>query len=139
MAQITNTIDDLTGESLPVDTPTTTVRINDPRWADLTGLPGSFSLDLSDASFKRLLKALELFAKKATPLTTSTTRTTTDEDARRFAAAARQWAIATNLQPSVSERGAVPQRALDAYREHLKHEAEQGRGGPNDTHADTAE
>ena len=115
MASITLRTDDITGETLPDDTPTTTLRINDPR-GDV-----SVALDLSDTSFKALLKAAQKYIDKGAPITTS--KVTTDETARQFAQEARQWAIATNLQPPVSERGAVPQRALDAYREHL---AQQG-------------
>lgn len=115
MAQITQSLDDLTGEVLPQDTPTTTIRINDPR-GDV-----SVALDLSDTSFKSLVKALEKFVSKGRPIATASAmvKTTTNETARRFAQEARQWAIATNLQPPVSDKGAVPQRALDAYREHL--------------------
>ena len=113
MATITSRLDDLNGEILPEDTPTTTIRVNDPR-GDV-----SVALDLSDTSFKQLQKALEKFVSKGRPIATTLSKSTTDADARQFAAAARAWAIATNLQPPVSDRGAVPQRALDAYREHL--------------------
>lgn len=112
MASITLRTDDINGETLPDDTPQTTLRINDPR-GDV-----SVRLDLSDTSFKALLKAVQKYADKGAPITTLS-KTTTDETARQFAQDARQWAIASNLQPPVSERGAVPQRALDAYREHL--------------------
>lgn len=120
MAQITTNIDDLTGESLPTDNPTTTIRVNDPRWSVLTDLPASIEIDLSDTSLKALIKALEKFGRKGRSIIdTKATPSRTDDTARQFASDARQWAIATNLQPPVSERGAVPQRALDAYREHL--------------------
>ena len=113
MAQITTTLDDITGESLPADTPTTTLRINDPR-GDV-----SIALDLSDTSFKALLKAVDKYVQKGREITPPSKSVTTDAEAREFARAARQWAIASNLQPAVSERGAVPQHALDAYREWL--------------------
>jgi len=113
MATHTIRTDDITGENLPDDTPTTTLRINDPR-GDV-----SVALDLSDTTFKALLKAVDKYVNKGAPITAAKVASTTDADARQFAAAARAWAIATNLQPPVSERGAVPQRALDAYREHL--------------------
>jgi hypothetical protein len=116
MAQITTTLDDLTGESLPEDTPTTRVTIQDPRNPN-----PAFEIDLSDDSLKGLLKAIEKYRVKGREVTPPSLREsiTQDKEAREFAAAARQWAIASNLQPPVAERGAVPQRALDAYREHL--------------------
>lgn len=112
MATHTYVADDLTGETLPEDTPSTTLRINDPR-GDV-----AVRLDLSDTSFKGLLKAIQKYVDKGSPIATLSQKVTDDTD-RQFAQRARQWAIATNLQPTVSERGAVPQRALDAYREHL--------------------
>ena len=127
MASITLRTDDMTGETLPDDTPTTTLRINDPR-GDV-----GVSLDLSDTSFKALLKAVQKYADKGSPLPSSLGKAIPkhDDTVRQFAQEARQWAIATNLQPPVSERGAVPQRALDAYREHLaQQEQEQNDADP---------
>lgn len=111
MATHTVRTDDISGENIPEDTPTTTLRINDPR-GDI-----GVSLDLSDTSFKALLKAVQKYADKGAHL--SAGKVTTDDSARQFARDARLWAIATNLKPPVSERGAVPQHALEAYREHL--------------------
>lgn len=119
MASITLRTDDMTGETLPDDTPQTTLRINDPR-GDV-----SVQLDLSDTSFKALLKAVQKYADKGAPIASLAAKGTTDDTARQFAREARQWAIATNLQPTVSERGAVPQHALDAYRNYLDGLAEQ--------------
>jgi len=117
MAQITTTLDDLTGDALPADTPTTRVTIDDPRNPNAP----RFEIDLSDDSFKGLLKAVEKYRVKGREYHPPTLRQsiTGDSEARQFAADARQWAIATNLQPPVASVGAVPQRALDAYREHL--------------------
>ena len=141
MASITIRTDDLTGENLPEDTPTTTIRINDPRWTELTDLPAGVSMDLSDTSVKTLIKALEKFARKGTPITATSIKSTTDEDARKFAKDARTWAIITGLQPPVSDRGAVPQRALDAYREHLAQQDGENVNGlnPDGSFADTDE
>ena len=133
MATITSRLDDLNGEVLPEDTPTTTLRINDPR-GDV-----SIRLDLSDTSFKGLLKAVDKYVSKGQAITPapSLKGTTTDTEARRFAQEARSWAIATNLQPPVSERGAVPQRALDAYRAHLAGESFAKDGEGSDVNAET--
>ena len=116
MAKITQSLDDLTGDVLPDGTPTTTVTISDPR-----NEHPPFEIDLSDDSLKALLKAVDKYRVKGREVHPPTLResVTADKEAREFAAAARQWAILSNLQPAVSERGAVPQRALDAYREHL--------------------
>jgi Lsr2 protein len=132
MASITTTLDDMTGDALPADTPTTLVTIRDPRNPN-----AAFEIDLSDDSFKGLLKAVEKFRVKGRDYTPPTLRQsiTGDSEAREFAAKARQWAIATNLQPPVSDRGAVPQRALDAYREHLansEQEQEQEQGNTDE-------
>jgi hypothetical protein len=126
MATITSRLDDLTGETLPEDTPTTTLRINDPR-GDV-----SIALDLSDTSFKGLLKAVDKYVSKGAPIALPTTARAvgTDTEAREFARAARQWAIATNLQPPVADRGQVPQHALDAYRAHLAGQGEEQPDGP---------
>lgn len=120
MATITTLSCDMTGETLSDDTPTTRIFIEDAR-ENL-----SVEIDLSDAAFKGMLAgeakySLTKILGKARPYVPTNTRkaTTTDADARQFAQEARQWAISTGLQPPVSERGAVPQRALDAYREYL--------------------
>lgn len=119
MATITLNTDDLTGETLPDDTPRTRLTLDDPRG------PISVEWDLSDTSFKKVYDTVQKFAQKGRAVTPPAARksVTADDTARQFAADARAWAIATNLQPPVNERGAVPQRALDAYREHL---AQQG-------------
>lgn len=109
--------DDVTGETLTEGTPTTTVTISDPR----NEYP-PFEIDLSDTSLKALLKSVEKYRLKGRAVTErqSLRKSITDDDAaRKFAQEARAWAIAHNVQPTVSDRGAVPQRALDAYREHL--------------------
>ena len=115
MATITLSTDDMTGETLPENTPHTVVNIR--RGDEVI----AFEIDLSDTSFKKLHDAVNKFAVKGRPITSPSLceSITKDDEGRRFAQEARQWAIATNLQPPVSERGAVPQRALDAYREHL--------------------
>lgn len=125
MAQSIVFTDDVTGETLPEGTPTTRVTITDPR----NEYP-PFEIDLSDTSLKALLKAVEKYRLKGREVTRPSLRKSlTDDDAdREFAKAARQWAIVHNVQPTVSDRGAVPQRALDAYREHL---ARQEEGHPN--------
>jgi hypothetical protein len=112
MAKITQSLDDMTGDVLPEGTPTTTVTITDPRNPNLP-----FEIDLSDDSFKALTKALERFRVKGRDVSPNLPRSSS-ADAEE-AKAARSWAIASGLQPPVSERGAVPQRAIDAYREFL--------------------
>ena len=111
MATITTNVDDLTGDTLPEGNPTTRITVVDPRG------PVSVELDMSDTTYKGLLKALEKYVSKGREVTPQ--KVTTDTEAREFASEARKWAIANGVQPPVSERGAVPQRALDAYREHL--------------------
>lgn len=113
MAKITQSLDDVTGDVLPQGTPTTLVSITDPR----NEFP-PFEIDLSDDSFKKLLSAVEKYRKVGREVTAPTTRNTSATDAEE-AKAARSWAIASGLQPPVSERGAVPQRAIDAYRAFL--------------------
>lgn len=116
MATVQLTTDDVTGETLTEGTPTTTVTISDPR----NEYP-PFEIDLSDTSLKALVKAVEKYRLKGREVTRPSLRKsiTDDDAARKFAQEARAWAIAHNVQPTVSDRGAVPQRALDAYREHL--------------------
>jgi hypothetical protein len=122
MAKITQSLDDITGDVLPNGTPTTLVSISDPR----NEYP-PFEIDLSDYSVKALLKAVEKYRKAGREVAAPTTRSTSATDAEE-AKAARAWAISTNLQPPVSERGAVPQRAIDAYREFLA--ADDGNAAP---------
>lgn len=121
MAQITTTLDDLTGDALPADTPTTRVMILDPRNPN-----APFVIDLSDDSLKGLLKAVEKYRVKGREYTPPTLRQsiTSDSEAREFAREARHWAITSRPDLNVAAQGAVPQRALDAYREHLAHQEE---------------
>ena len=122
MAQITLSTDDINGETLPDGTPTTrvTILVEDSRNEDSVA---PFEIDLTDTNLKSLVKALNSavskYYAKGREVTRKSTGTTADADARKFAQDARAWAIATNLQPPVATQGAVPQRALDAYREHL--------------------
>lgn len=111
MATQTVRTDDLTGESLPDDTPTTRIFVEDPR-GDV-----SVEIDLSDTSFKGLQKALDKVLSKARP-TTVVTRTKSPTDATE-AAEARKWAMAERPDLKVKDKGAVPHKALEAYREHL--------------------
>ena len=111
MATIQLRTDDLTGDALPEDTPTTRIYVEDAR-GDV-----SVEIDLSDTSFKALQRALDKYVSKARPITHPQSKTVATDATE--AAEARKWAIATNLQPPVSERGAVPKRAIDAYRAFL--------------------
>lgn len=111
MATISLRTDDLTGDTLPEDTPTTTITIDDPRG------PIAVEVDLSDQSFKGLQKALDKIVSKARPITPPPTRKVGDDATE--AAAARAWAIAERPDLNVKERGAVPKHAIVAYRAHL--------------------
>lgn len=111
MASITLRTDDLTGETLPDGTPTTTITVDDPRG------PISVEVDLSDTSFKGLQKALDKIVAKSRPVTPSRTGTL-GADATE-ARAARAWAIAERPDLKVNERGAVPKAAIVAYRAHV--------------------
>lgn len=130
MATITLSTDDLTGETLPDGTPTTTIVISDPR------LTISIELDLSDASVKALEKALSKFTAKGREYTPAKSASASTD--REEATAARAWAIAARPDLKVSERGAVPTRAIEAYRAFLD-ESNEPAGGPNDPTTDTAE
>lgn len=114
MAQITTNVDDLTGETLPADNPTTRLFIEDER-GDV-----SIEIDLSDTSFKALQKVLTKYVEKGRPYVSPLDRKrstgTTDASEAKLA---RAWAIAERPDLNVKERGAVPQAAIEAYRDHL--------------------
>jgi hypothetical protein len=111
MATIQLRTDDITGETLPEDTPTTRLYIEDPR-GDV-----SIEIDLSDASFKALQKAVDKIVSKGRPITGS--KLPNDGKAAVEATRARAWAIAHRPDLKVKEKGAVPKAAIVAYREHL--------------------
>lgn len=112
MAQITLNTDDLTGETLPDGTPTTTILINDERNTI------AVEIDLSDASFKKLYDAVQKFASKGRAITPPQKRTAATGSTE--AADARAWALAHRPDLNVKERGAVPTAVLVAYRAHLE-------------------
>ena len=116
MASITLRTDDMTGETLPDETPSTRIYVEDPRGNV------SVEIDLSDTSFKALLKALDKYTQKARPITLPkkakpATDTTEPSDAR-------MWALANPyLLPEgviAKEHGKVAGRILAAYRAHLE-------------------
>jgi len=111
MATISLRTDDITGETLPEDTPTTRLYIEDPR-GDV-----SIEIDLSDASFKALQKAVDKIVSKGRPITVPQSKS--PAGASTEAADARAWAIAHRPDLNVKEKGAVPKAAIVAYREHL--------------------
>jgi hypothetical protein len=111
MATQTVRTDDLTGETLPEDTPTTRIFVEDPR-GDV-----SVEIDLSDTSFKGLQKALDKILAKARPYTPPTPKRPS-ADATEVADA-RKWAMASRPDLNVKDKGALPLKALEAYREHL--------------------
>lgn len=111
MATIQLRTDDLTGDTLPEDTPTTRLFIEDPR-GDV-----SIEIDLSDASFKALQKAVDKIVSKGRPVEAPAPKKVGDDATE--AAAARSWAIAERPDLNVKERGAVPKHAIVAYRAHL--------------------
>lgn len=111
MATIQLRTDDLTGDTLPEDTPTTRLFIEDPR-GDV-----SIEIDLSDASFKALQKAVDKIVSKGRPVEAPAPKKVGDDATE--AAAARAWAIAERPDLNVKERGAVPKHAVVAYRAHL--------------------
>lgn len=111
MATIQLRTDDLTGETLPEDTPTTRLFIEDPR-GDV-----SIEIDLSDASFKALQKAVDKIVSKGRPVEAPAPKKVGDDATE--AANARAWAIAERPDLNVKERGAVPKHAIVAYRAHL--------------------
>jgi hypothetical protein len=122
MAKITQSLDDMSGDVLPEGTPTTTVTITDPR----NGNP-PFEIDLSDDSLKKLLAAVERFRVKGRALDpaarNSARNSATDAQEAKLA---RVWAMAHRPDLKVASQGAVPKRAIDAYRDHLSNrEAEQ--------------
>ena len=111
MATIQLRTDDITGETLPDETPTTRITVNDPR-VDI-----SIEIDLSDDSAKKLVAALKRYTDKgreiAPPAPARLGADATES------AAARAWAIAERPDLNVKERGAVPKAAIVAYRAHL--------------------
>jgi hypothetical protein len=129
MAKVTYSADDLNGETLPDGNPTTTVTIADPR----NGNP-PFEIDLSDDSLKALLKAVERFRVKGREVTPPTVRNsaTDAQEARE----ARAWAMAHRPDLKVAAQGAVPKRAIDAYRDHLSGAAEQHEENAGSTEAE---
>lgn len=112
MATISLRTDDITGDTLPEDTPTTTITVQDPRG------PITVEIDLSDDSYKGLLSALKKYVTKGREVATPAPRSILGADATE-AAAARAWAIAERPDLNVKERGAVPKHAIVAYRAHL--------------------
>jgi hypothetical protein len=122
MAKITQSLDDMSGDVLPEGTPTTTVTITDPRNSN-----PPFEIDLSDDSLKALLKAVERFRVKGRALDpaarNSARNSATDAQEAKLA---RAWAMTYAPELKVAPQGAVPKRAIDAYRDHLSNrEAEQ--------------
>jgi hypothetical protein len=116
MAKITQSLDDMSGDVLPEGTPTTTVTITDPR----NGNP-PFEIDLSDDSLKALLKAVERFRVKGRALDPAARNSVRNSAADATEAReARAWAMAHRPELKVASQGAVPKRAIDAYRVHLK-------------------
>ena len=111
MATISLRTDDITGETLPEDTPTTRLYIEDPR-GDV-----SIEIDLSDASFKALQKAVDKIVSKGRPITVPQSGKLGGNATE--AADARQWAITHRPDLNVKEKGAVPKAAIVAYRAHL--------------------
>jgi hypothetical protein len=119
MAKITQSLDDMSGDVLPEGTPTTTVTITDPRNSN-----PPFEIDLSDDSLKALLKAVERFRVKGREVTPPTVRNSATD--AQEAKLARAWAMTYAPELKVAPQGAVPKRAIDAYRDHLSNrEAEQ--------------
>jgi len=111
MATISLRTDDITGETLPEETPTTRIYIEDPR-GDV-----SIEIDLSDASFKKLQTAVDKIVSKGRPITATQTGKLGGNATE--AADARAWAIAHRPDLNVKEKGAVPKAAIVAYRAHL--------------------
>ena len=111
MATISLRTDDITGETLPEETPTTRLYIEDPR-GDV-----SIEIDLSDESFKKLQKAVAIFTKDGRPITATQSGKLATSGTE--AADARAWAIAHRPDLNVKEKGAVPKAAIVAYRAHL--------------------
>ena len=122
MATITTRQDDMNGETLPDNTPTTQITINDPRWTAEVG--ATFELDLSDTSFKALQKALDKIVAKARPSSPPPARKLGDDPTE--AARARAWAIAERPDLNVKEKGAVPKAAIVAFRAQFDNQPEEG-------------
>ena len=112
MATISLRTDDITGETLPEDTPTTRLYIEDAR-GDV-----SIEIDLSDASFKALQKAVDKIVSKGRPITVPQSGKLATSGTE--AADARAWAIAHRPDLNVKEKGAVPKAAIVAYRAYLE-------------------
>jgi len=111
MATIQLRTDDMSGEQLPDDTPTTRIYVERPD-GDV-----SIEIDLSDTSFKALMKALDKYITKGRPITLPQTAKLGGNATE--AAEARAWAIAHRPDLNVKEKGAVPKAAIVAYRAHL--------------------
>lgn len=122
MATIQLRTDDLNGETLPEDTPTTRIYVEDGREHV------SIEIDLSDDSFKTLLKALNKYASKGRPILPE--KKAKPSGTNTEAAMARAWAL-TQPDIQVSERGAVPNRVLEAYREFLTSNGTEQPDGPS--------
>lgn len=120
MATIQLRTDDLNGETLPEDTPTTRLYLEDPR-GDL-----SIEIDLSDTSFKALQKALDKIVAKGRPILPDPSKKLGGNATE--AAEARAWAIAHRPDLHVKEKGAVPKAAIVAYRAYLDNTDEQPDG-----------
>ena len=112
MATITQRTDDITGDILPEETPTTRIYVEDPR-GDV-----SVEIDLSEVSFKGLEKALSKYTAKARPITPAQSKSGSTDATE--AAAARAWGLAhPDLLPDgvkANERGKVSGAVIDAYR-----------------------
>ena len=116
MATVQLRTDDITGETLPDDTPTTRLYIEDPR-GDV-----SVEIDLSDTSFKSFIAGESKFAlskilANARPVTVpqkKTLGTNATETSK-----ARAWAISHRPDLNVSPNGRVANDVIVAYRAYL--------------------
>lgn len=110
MATRTFRVDDLDNSvEIPADNPTTRISVVDPR----DGF--TVSLDLSDTSFKGLIKVLAKYRQAGTETahrTPSQSSSTPSENAE-----IRAWALAHGHE--VNERGALPRKVKEAYAAHL--------------------
>lgn len=113
MALVSHRVDDLDNSVLPEDHPLTTLTVTDAR-------EGSFSvqLDLSEANFKALLKAVEKYRKVGsepviTPRDKATSNGGASAEERERNAAIRKWA--KDQGEKVSDRGALPKEVKDKY------------------------
>ena len=77
---------------------------------------GSYEIDLTDANVDKLYQALDPFLSKARKVSGRGNRTAKSSTATKSdLSAVREWASKNGH--SVSSRGRVPQRVLDAYNE----------------------